>query len=147
MKTNKRFQITFLIISSIAFLAIFSCSLESQKMKGKWHMITLDNKEIKIMDNPATYEFVDNGKCFFSIGDLPLVETYDWKLSGNKIVLTQNLATEVLELLENRILVLSPEHFGTPGFFIKSTDKFTTDEFISIIKRNKEKSNYLKAFK
>ena len=147
MKTNKRFQITFLIISSIAFLAIFSCSLESQKMKGKWHMITLDNKEIKIMDNPATYEFVDNGKCFFSIGDLPLVETYDWKLSGNKIVLTQNLATEVLELLENRILVLSPEHFGTPGFFIKSTDKFTTDEFISIIKRNKEKSNYLQAFK
>lgn len=147
MKTIKRFQITLLIITSIALLAIFSCSLESKKMKGKWQMITLDNKEIKIMDNPATYEFVDNGKCFFTMGDLPLVETYDWKLSGNKIVLTQNLATEVLELLENRILVLSPEHFGTPGFFIKSTDKLTTDEFLSIINRNKEKSNYLNAFK
>lgn len=147
MKTNKRFQITLLIILSIAFLSIFSCSSESQKMKGKWQVITMENKEIKIMDNPATYEFGDNGKCFFTMGDLPQVETYDWKLSGNKIVLTQNLTSEVLELLENRILVLSPEHFGNPGFFIKSTDKLTTDEFISIINRNKEKSNYLKSFK
>jgi hypothetical protein len=134
------------IYAVFMLIALISCNSPSSKIIGKWYAIGSDGGSIYKMDGKKeakmimSIEFNRDGNAFNNL--VGNITPYKWELSNDKISLTSSLSSETLEVIENRLLISA--YNGMPMIFIKEGDNISEEEFAAIIKRNIDKSQYLK---
>lgn len=129
----------------ILIMVMFSCGSPSSKITGKWMAIGVEGGTVNKMDGIGmtnavmSLEFKEDGNVFYNLaGNLT---PYKWELSNDKIVLTSQLSSETIEVIENRLLITA--YNGMPVMFIKEEDDISLAELESLLKRNWSKSQYL----
>ena len=134
------------IYSTILLFVLFSCNTPSSKIVGKWYAIGSKDEVIYKMDGKTdtdlifSLEFNKDGNVFNNLAGN--ITPYKWELSIDKISLTSQLSAETIEIIENRLLILA--YNNMPLIFIKEDDNISNEEFSAIIKRNVDKSQYLR---
>ena len=88
----------------------------------------------------ASLEINNDGNAFYTIAGN--ITPYKWELSNDKISLTSSVSTETIEVIENRFLITTYENM--PIILMKEGDDISLQEMAELIKRNKDKSQYLK---
>ena len=125
---------------------LFSCNSQNNKIVGMWYAIGSKDGGFYKMDGKTdknvvfSLEFNKDGNVFNNLaGD---ITPYKWELSNDKISLTSQQSAETIEIIENRLLISMYNYM--PMIFIKEGDSLTQEEFVALIKRNLDKSQYLK---
>ena len=129
----------------ILIVIMFSCGSSSSKLTGKWMAIGVEAETVNKMDGKGmtnavmSLEFKEDGNVFYNLAGN--ITPYKWELSNDKIVLTSQLSSETIEVIENRLLITA--YNGMPVMFIKEEDDISLAELESLLKRNWSKSQYL----
>ena len=85
-------------------------------------------------------EFNDDGNAFNNLAGN--ITPYKWELSDDKISLSSQLSAETIEVIEYRLLISI--YNGMPVIFIKEGENISIEELELLIKRNRDKSQYIR---